>query len=115
MEIFVRLAITKYFKSGLIDSMFESVRKMYDELVLPLFKKYDSHDFRINKLWCEECDNIYKNNLKVISDLYGKYSGKMSLPGQPKFMCLEEFIDLITDSGVVDDTFGAREIGMQFN
>ena len=30
-------------------------------------------------------------------------------------MCMGEFIDLITRSGVVDDNFGAREIGTIFN
>lgn len=30
-------------------------------------------------------------------------------------MSLNEFIDLVTSSGVVDDNFGAREIGTIFN
>jgi hypothetical protein len=30
-------------------------------------------------------------------------------------MSLEEFVSLVTESGVVDDNFGAREIGPQYN
>ena len=30
-------------------------------------------------------------------------------------MSMNEFIDLVTRSGVVDDTFGAREIGVIYN
>jgi hypothetical protein len=30
-------------------------------------------------------------------------------------MCMGEFIDLITNSGVIDDNFGAREIGTIYN
>jgi hypothetical protein len=47
--------------------------------------------------------------------LYDKYSGKYALPGAPKNMCLEEFVDLISTSGVVDDKFGEREISPLFN
>lgn len=37
------------------------------------------------------------------------------MPGSPKFMSLDEFIDLITLAGVVDENFGSREIGPMFN
>ena len=30
-------------------------------------------------------------------------------------MSMNEFIDLVTQSGVIDDNFGAREIGVLFN
>ncbi len=30
-------------------------------------------------------------------------------------MCMGEFIDLVTTSGIIDDNFGAREIGTIFN
>ena len=30
-------------------------------------------------------------------------------------MCMNEFIDLVTQSGVIDDNFGAREISVLFN
>jgi len=43
------------------------------------------------------------------------HSGKETLPGQPKFMSMGEFINLVTLSEVVDDNFGAREIGIIFN
>ena len=37
------------------------------------------------------------------------------MPGSPKFMSLDEFIDLITLAGVVDENFGSREIAPMFN
>ena len=30
-------------------------------------------------------------------------------------MAMSEFIDLVTRSGVIDDNFGAREIGVIYN
>ena len=53
--------------------------------------------------------------MKVVLALYAKYSGKYAMPGNTKYMSLDEFIELITSSGVVDDTFGSREIGPLFN
>lgn len=45
-------------------------------------------------------DKIYKQN-----------SGRYALPGATRFMSLDEFFDLICGCGIVDDTFGQREIG----
>lgn len=53
--------------------------------------------------------------MKIVQALYAKFSGKYSLPGQQKYVSLDEFVEMVTCSGVVDDTFGSREIGPLFN
>jgi len=35
-----------------------------------------------------------------------------AMPSATKFMSMEEFFDLICRTGVVDETFGQREIGI---
>ena len=115
MEMFVRLALTKNVKSGVCDSAKSGVIKLFEENVLPLFNKYDSHEFRKEKLWNEECDLMFKKYWKVILELFKRYSGKMAIPGTPKYVSLDEFIEMITNSGVVDEDFGAREIGVLYN
>lgn len=52
---------------------------------------------------------------KILQAVYSKYSGKYALPGQTKYMSLDEFVEMVGQAGVVDDTFGAREIGPLFN
>jgi len=47
--------------------------------------------------------------------VYSKYTGKYAMPGQPKFMSLDEFVELINTAGIVDETFGVRDIGPMFN
>ena len=37
------------------------------------------------------------------------------MPGNTKYMSLDEFVELIQNSGVVDENFGGREIGPLFN
>lgn len=57
-------------------------------------------------MWNEECDIVFKRHLKVVHKLYEKYSGKLALPGATKYMCAEEFEDMVVSSGVTDDNFG---------
>ena len=32
------------------------------------------------------------------------------MPGAPRFMSMDEFFQMVSDAGVLDDNFGAREI-----
>ena len=115
LEIFVRIAITKYFKSKIVESIPEAVVKLYEENVKPLFSQFDWHKWRKEKLWNEEWDVTYKRNLATFDKIYRNNSGRYALPGATKFMSLDEFFDLICSWGVVDDNFGQREIGTLFN
>jgi hypothetical protein len=83
--------------------------------LLPFFKTFDSHKWRREKLWNEGCDLAYKKFTKALVKLYEKFSGKYALPGAKEYMSLDEFETLITDSGVIDDNFGSREISTLFN
>lgn len=60
-------------------------------------------------------DTVLRAHLQTLKDIYKRYSGRDALPNEDLFMSLGEFIDLVTASGIVDDTFGAREIGTLFN
>lgn len=52
--------------------------------------------------------------MQTLQDIYNQYAAPIS-PGDPRIMRLNRFIDLITASGVCDDNFGAREIGVIYN
>jgi hypothetical protein len=87
----------------------------FEGYFIPFFSQFDCHKFRRERLWNEECDNTFKRFTKVTTALYSKYSGKYALPGATKYMSLDEFTEMITNAGVVDDTFGSREIAPLFN
>jgi hypothetical protein len=53
--------------------------------------------------------------MQTLKDIYKKHSARECLPNEERFMSLNEFIDLITSTGAVDDNFGAREIGIIYN
>ena len=90
--------------------------KICEDNLFPYFKKFTyAHDFKEQKLYNEACDTVIKKNLNTLQDIYKRHSAREALPGEDRFMSLSEFIDLITASGVVDDNFGSREIGIIFN
>lgn len=101
---------------GKICPTFEgAIVKFFDEHVFPFFKNHRFCDFRIHKLWTEKCDLVYKKYLTPLKEIYRVYSGREVLPNEEMNMSMTEFIDLVTATRVVDDNFGAREIGILFN
>jgi len=115
MEIMVRLAKDKYIKNGACQNVTDATKMLYNDCLKQLFCKFDCHLWRKNILWCEENDLVYKRMFRAVTSLYEKYSGKYALPGAVKYMSLDEFITLVTDAGVVNENFGAREISPLFN
>eukprot|EP00347_Sterkiella_histriomuscorum_P006983 403350697 len=115
MEVLVRLAVDKFIKNGNMKSVHEAVVHAFENYFLPFFKQFDCHIFRKEKLWNEDCDIVFKRNMKIVQALYTKYSGKYAMPGQPKYMSLDEFIEMVNQSGIIDETFGAREVSPLYN
>ncbi|CAI2371034.1 unnamed protein product [Moneuplotes crassus] len=115
MEVLVRISIIKYFKSGLLKTMEEAIKTCFQEHFLTYLNSFDSRTWRLTKLWTEDCDKTYKRYHSVIAKLYNKYSGKYALPGDPHYMSIDEFFELVCDTKVVNDDFGQREIGALFN
>ena len=111
IEIFVRIAITKYFKTKIVDTIPQAVFKIYNDNLRDFFSQFDWHKWRRERLWNEECDLAFKRNMPTLEKIYKQNSGRYALPGAVKYISLDEFFDLINGCGVVDDNFGKREIG----
>ena len=110
MEIFTRIALTKYWKKGEVANPIDAVKKMFSQYITPFGKGFNCHTWRRTVLWNEKCDHVFKRYLKSIKGMYDKFSGRFATPSSPNFMSLDEFFDVICQSGVVDETFGQREI-----
>lgn len=82
--------------------------------MVPFFKKFDFTQFRMQKLYNEGCDIVIKKHLWALEDIYKKYSGREAIGGEERFMSLQEFVDLVTSTQVIDDNFGLREINTIF-
>ena len=81
----------------------------------PYFKNYQNNEFRAARLYTEACDNVFKKYQAPLRDIYKKYSGLEVLPNEEMNMSMTEFINMVTATRVVDDNFGAREIGIIYN
>ena len=119
LEVFIRLCLQKYVKSGAGGeagaTMAAGMRLMFERDLWPCFKKYDCHAWRKEKLWVEEVDLALKHGLPLLKEIYKTNCGKAALPGAPKFMSLEEFSDLIVNARCLSDNFGAKQIASQWN
>lgn len=114
MEILVRIAHDKYFRNGICETDTEAFRKLLNDHLLPVISKNDSNKWRWEKYVCEDVDLTLKAHLPVLKALFSRYSGRKTLPGYKPFMCLEEFRDLCTSAGLLNDSFASREIDACF-
>jgi hypothetical protein len=94
MQMFMRLAYCKYLKAKKLLTYNDAIRQLFKDGMLKYMKKFDSNDFRVNQLYNESCDMVFKYYLKSIKALYAAYSGKHCKPSDSKFMCCDEFIKL---------------------
>jgi len=115
MEIFVRLAITRYVKTGLASGPTEAMQMLLDEFCLPYFEKFNCHAWRKRNLWIEEVDLVLKTGLTTLKAIYKKFSGKLAAPGAPKFMSLAEFTELVIDANCISEEFGTKSISVHYN
>lgn len=115
MEMWVRIALSKYYRSQICPTMEEAVIKMFEENVLPYLKKFDSTEFRLGKLYKEQCDIVLKKHLATLKEIYKRASCVDTVPDEDAVMSMMEFVDLIICSQVVDENFVARDIGTLYN
>lgn len=115
LEMWVRIAVQKYIKSGLMTNHYEAVYKLMEENVLPYLRKFDATEFRIGKLYKETCDYILRKHLQTLKEIYKRASCVDAVPDEDAVMSMGEFVDLMICSGVVDENFGARDVGTLYN
>lgn len=104
-----RLALEKYRNA----KPSTAVQRMFTRHFLPCFTALDSHAFRLQHYWNEQCDKVVKQNLHTLKDIFNQFT--TMIPNQDRFMRLQEFVKLVGSSGVVSSGFGAKEIGPLFN
>lgn len=56
-----------------------------------------------------------KKHKSILEQVYAKYSNKKVRPGEKKFMCLEELIDLCKYANLYDENFVERDACLAFN
>lgn len=115
MEIIVRLALDKYLRKKVVQTPTEAVERLVNVDMWPILFKYDSNRWRWDYYICEEVDLVYKAHKPILDNIWTRFSVRLKKPGQKNFMCLEEFSDICTNSGLINEFFVAREIDVCYN
>jgi hypothetical protein len=67
MEIMFKIALERH--KGMAPAV--ALNKMFVQNLAPAYSgKYDSHRWRCESLWTEQCDRVIKDNLKLIKDVF---------------------------------------------
>ena len=115
MEILVRIAFDKYLKNKLCDSPSEAVRRLFQEHTLKAMSLHNIHGWRESRLWNEKCDLVLKAYSVLLKDIYQRYSGQKSKPGQKKFMSVDELRKFCYDCELLAENFQDRDVNTAFN
>lgn len=115
MEVFTRMASTKYVKNGDSANYSEAMDKLLGDYLIPYMEKFDTHKWRTKNLWTLELDLAFKHGLEPLKKVYKEYIGKFALPGAPRYMSLQEFQELINTADIYTENFGSLLVPVQYN
>lgn len=109
MEIFVRLAITRFVKNEKIATgPLQAMQIFMSQYLDTYFERFQASTWRKKFLHREEIDLVLKQGLNTIKSLYQKFSGKFAAPGALKYMSMVEFQDIFLELGIFNEQFGSK-------
>lgn len=115
MEIIVRIGYDRYIRNGLCRTVTDSLTRLLNEYLLPKLITFSSDKWRWEVYLNEQVDLTLKAHKQILDAVYRRYSGKKTMPGYKPFMSLEEFRELCTDSGILNENFVARDTDLVFS
>jgi len=68
-----------------VESEPRAVEKLFQQHIIPNCAQFNCQEFRDNRYWNEECDNILKSHISLFDSLYDSNSGARRLPGEKKY------------------------------
>eukprot|EP00879_Flechtneria_rotunda_P024201 GHRR01025649.1.p1 GENE.GHRR01025649.1~~GHRR01025649.1.p1 ORF type:complete len:986 (+),score=357.96 GHRR01025649.1:892-3849(+) len=118
MEAIVRLALAKYGKGQATDDLGRAVELLFERNLLPRMNPKAmlvSNDFRSDRLYTEEVDNLLKQHQALLKALYSRYRLKPSGGGvRLKVLKLDGWLALMADAKLVDSQFTLADANLAF-
>ena len=112
VEIMVRTAIDKYYKTGLVGSEIDALQRLINENLKSVIGRYDSDKWRYERYLTPECDQILTSSHDLLQKLFTKYCSKSLKYGDKSWMSLDEFSLCCKDLGLVSKSFGPRQLSL---
>ena len=91
-EAIVRIAFFKYKQTGVVETTFEGLKKLMEDVLRPLNDNADWMPWRTEQLWTLDIDDLYKTNLAAMKKLWQYYF----VVKKTKIMSLEDAQDMFT-------------------
>ena len=117
----MRLAFKRYYEIDKCGSYVEAIWLLNKNHIEPIFTGQFSlnasgdapkipetfhSDWRHQKYWNEEVDNLYKSHKELFEKLFSEFSNKHKTPADTFDFChVDEFENLWVACGLIEDTF----------
>lgn len=114
MELLVRISHDKFIRSKVCNSFTSAFSKFLNESLQCFTLKYFDDNWRFEYYAIEDVEIVIKTHLAVLKNIYQRYSGKKTPPGQKPFMCFEEFRNICSEAGLLLGGVNEREVDVIF-
>jgi hypothetical protein len=114
LEIFLRIAEDKYLKPKIVTCIFDAVKMLFDDVLIPEMKKYDPNEWRKKAYWCEEVDAAYKSYQAVTQHIFTRYAIRKSTTGICNYLNYHDLVAICNDAGILNKDFGDRDVILAF-
>ncbi|KAK9816567.1 hypothetical protein WJX72_002063 [[Myrmecia] bisecta] len=118
LEAVVRLGIAKYGRSQETDNVAEAVATLIERNLMPSLPPgalIISNEFRNERLYCEEVDEVYKRNLPVLKALYSRFRMRPPTGGlRLKVLKMDSWMALLEQAHMLDAEFGLQQAQLAY-
>lgn len=115
LELLVRVAMDKYYKSGLVRSESEAVIRLMEGLSKTEMKKYDISKWKWQRLYNEDCDTSLTSKVNLLQTMYNKYATRSIKTGEKIYLTVDDFLQFCADTEQFTALFTPRQATMCFH
>jgi hypothetical protein len=114
IELIVRVALDRFVRTKMSPSISEAVSRLMNEKLGDQMGISLDNSWRMKSYITEEVDIVYKTHRPILENVFKRFSGKKSLPGQKPFMSVEEFKELCIKAGLLTTPNPERDLEVCF-
>jgi hypothetical protein len=113
-EFLLRLASQRFVQTGACQDIADGLRRVLDGLEPIALRYLEDHNLFFAALHSEPVDQVYKRHMESLRAVYKRWSGQITPPGMPKFMCPEEFQGFLEITHSFDNQFTVKRAAVAF-
>lgn len=114
VELIIRISLDRYIRTKQLSSFTEAVSKFLNEKLGELVDIPLDNTWRSQFYATEEVDIVFKTHRPILENIYKRFSGKKTLPGQKPYMSLDEFKDLCLKAELLQTPNPERDVELCF-